>query len=57
MQYKTRTYVFFFKKLPFIVRNKKTLKKYTLSIIKRIKHVLNISRIILIQKYFNMTEF
>ena len=50
--------IFFFKKKTPVYRTKqKDSEKYTLSIIKHIKHVLNISRIILIQKYFNMTEF
>jgi hypothetical protein len=35
----------------------KDSEKYTFFIIKHIKHVLNVSRIILIEKYFNLIEF
>jgi hypothetical protein len=56
MPYKTRTYVFF-KKTPVYFTKQKDFEKYTFSIIKRIKHLLNVSRIILIQKYLNLTEF
>jgi hypothetical protein len=41
----------------FLKKKQKDSKKYTFSIIKRIKHVLNVSHIILIQKYFNLTKF
>ena len=38
-------------------KKQKDSEKYTFSIIKRIKHVLNVSHIILIQNYFNLTKF
>ena len=48
---------FFLKKKTLVYRTKqKDSEKYTFSIIKRIKHVLNVSHIIFIQKYFNLTE-